>query len=80
MILALASVACRAGEEQSIDRQARKIIAKKCTGCHNDARIKAAFSAGKDMRVTRRRCRARGLSGNEQEVLGNYRKHSPQLK
>jgi uncharacterized membrane protein len=82
VILALASVACGAGEEQSIDRKAREIIVKKCTGCHSDAKIMAAFSAGKDMRAIQKEMQGRGanLSGNEQEVLGIYWKHSPQLK
>jgi hypothetical protein len=82
VILVLASVAYGAGGEQSTDSKAQEIIARKCTGCHGDARIKAAFTAGKDMRAIQQEMQGRGvkLTGSEQEVLGIYWKHSPQLK
>ena len=82
LILSLASVAYGVGEEQNIDSKAQDIIAKKCTGCHGDAKIKAAFTAGKDMQVIQKEMQGRGakLSGTEQEVLGIYWKHSPQVK
>ena len=80
--LALAGFAHGAGEGQNIDSKAMEIIAKKCTVCHGDARIKAAFTAGRDMGGIQREMQERGakLSGNEQEVLGIYWKHSPQVK
>ena len=82
LILSLASVAYGVGEEQNIDSKAQDIIAKKCTSCHGDAKIKAAFTAGKDMQVIQKEMQGRGakLSGTEQEVLGIYWKHSPQVK
>jgi hypothetical protein len=82
LILVLAGFAHGAEEGQYSDSKAQEIIANKCTVCHGEARIKAAFTAGKDMRLIQKDMQGRGanLSGNEQDVLGIYWKHSPQVK
>lgn len=81
MTLVFAASALGAGEGISIEKRAHDVIAKKCNGCHGEERIKAAFSAGKDMRAIQMDMQRRGakLSGSEQEVLGIYWK-KPQGK
>ncbi len=72
--LAIAAIAHGAGEGVSFEKKAHDVIAKRCTGCHGEERITAAFSSGKDMRAIQREMQRRGakLSGSEQEVLGIY--------
>lgn len=81
-IIALASAAHGAGEDIIFEKQAHEVIEKKCTKCHSEERIKAAFTAGKDMRAIQREMQRRGagLSGSEQEVLGIYWKKKPLAK
>ncbi|HZV81937.1 MAG TPA: hypothetical protein VFF53_07180 [Geobacteraceae bacterium] len=74
LILAVTAMAHGAGEGISFEKNAQDVISKKCTGCHGEERIKAAFSAGKDMRAIQMDMQRRGakLTGSEQEVLGIY--------
>jgi hypothetical protein len=82
LLLALALASPAVAAEKNVDHQAQEIIKKKCTSCHGEAKIKAAFAAGKDMRAIQKEMQRRGakLSGNEQDVLGIYWKQSPVLK
>lgn len=79
--LALATAAHGAGEGISIDKKAHAVIMKRCTKCHGEDRINAAYTEGKDMRAIQREMQRRGarLSGSEQEVLGIFWK-KPQAK
>lgn len=55
------------------DKKAQEIIARKCTGCHGESRIREAFSSGRDMRaVQKEMLRRAALSEKEQEVLGIF--------
>ena len=80
--IALSTVAHGAGEDISFERKANDVIAKRCTGCHGEERIRAAFDSGRDMRAIQMDMQRRGakLSGSEQEVLGIYWKKKPQPK
>jgi len=80
--IALATAAYGAGEDISIEKKAHDVIEKRCTKCHGEERIKAAFTSGKDMRAIQREMQRRGakLSGSEQEVLGIYWKKKPLAK
>jgi hypothetical protein len=72
--LAATQFAHGAGEGGSIEKKANAVIQKKCTACHGEERITAAFKAGKDMRAIQMDMQRRGakLSGSEQEVLGIF--------
>jgi len=72
--IALATAAHGAGDDISFEKKAHEVIEKRCTKCHGEDRIKAAFTAGKDMRAIQMEMQRRGakLSGSEQEVLGIY--------
>jgi uncharacterized membrane protein len=80
--LALSTDAHGAGKDVSFEKKAHDVITKKCTRCHGEERINAAFSAGKDMRAIQKEMQRRGagLSGSEQEVLGIFWKKKPQAK
>jgi len=79
VIIALAATVHGAGEEIGIEKKASYIIEKRCTGCHGEERIRAAFDSGRDMRAIQMDMQRRGakLSGSEQEVLGIYWKKKP---
>jgi len=80
--IALATAAHGAGDDISFEKKAHEVIEKRCTKCHGEDRIKAAFTAGKDMRAIQMEMQRRGakLSGSEQEVLGIYWKKKPLAK
>ncbi len=82
LAVALAAAASGAEQEISIEKKASYIIEKRCTGCHGEERIRAAFDSGRDMRAIQMDMQRRGakLSGSEQEVLGIYWKKKPQAK
>jgi hypothetical protein len=82
LILTLAGAAHGAVETKNIDKKAHDIIAKKCTGCHGEAQITAAFKSGRDMQTIQKDMQKRGakLSANEQEVLGIFWKKSQPVK
>jgi len=63
-------------------KKAHDIIQAKCTLCHTDKRIDAAFSANKDMAKIVREMEKRGarLNANEREVLGIYWNQNPLKK
>lgn len=69
-------------EAKGIGMKAHDIIELKCTECHSDAQINAAFTAGKDMNVIVKEMELRGakLSGNEKEVLGIFWKKKEVVK
>lgn len=81
-IIACATTVHGAGEELTIEKKANYIIEKRCTGCHGEERIRAAFDSGRDMRAIQMDMQRRGakLSGSEQEVLGIYWKKKPRAK
>jgi len=78
-IIVLAAAAHGADQEIGIEKKASYIIEKRCTGCHGEERIRAAFDSGRDMRAIQMDMQRRGakLSGSEQEVLGIYWKKKP---
>lgn len=71
-----------AEETRGIEMKAHDIIELKCTKCHSDAQINAAFTAGKDMDAIVKEMELRGakLSGNEREVLGIFWKKKESVK
>ena len=81
-LLAAANLFAAEAPGKDNDKKAHGIIKAKCTSCHGEAKINAAFSAGKDMKKIQLEMEKRGarLSGNEQEVLGIYWKKKPQAK
>jgi len=82
LTLALTAVASGAGEEQNLDKRANDIIRQRCTGCHGEERVKAAFKAGQDMKAIRRVMQGRGakLSPAEQDILDTYWKQKQQVR
>jgi len=82
LILVVAAVTSGAGEEQNLHSKANDIIRKRCTGCHGEERVKAAFKAGQDMKAIRRVMQGRGatLSPAEQDILDTYWKQKVQVK
>jgi len=81
MILAATGAAHASDNPNDNDRKAQEIIARKCTGCHGEAKIKAAFSSGRDMRAVQKEMLQRaGLSAREQEVLGIFWKKKQPVK
>jgi hypothetical protein len=81
MILAAVGAAHGTDNPNDNDKKAQEIIAKKCTGCHGEAKIKAAFSSGRDMRAVQKEMQRRaGLSAKEQEVLGIFWKKKQPVK
>jgi uncharacterized membrane protein len=82
MTLAVVPFAHGAGDGISIDKKAHDVIQKRCTKCHGEDRINAAFTEGKDMRAIQRDMQRRGarLSGSEQEVLGIFWKKKPRAQ
>jgi hypothetical protein len=79
LLLAITASVCWAGEPADNDKKAHDIIAKKCTGCHGEAKVTAAFKAGRDMRAIQKDMQKRGagLTGKEQEVLNIFWKQKP---
>lgn len=61
---------------------ARSIIDKNCTSCHESSKIEAALSTGKDMPAIQKEMEKRGarLNTNEREVLGIYWQQKPLKK
>lgn len=81
LIMALTGVA-HAAAPKNVDKKAHDIISKKCTSCHGEAQINAAFKAGKDMRAIQKDMQQRGakLSASDQEVLGIFWKQKSPVK
>ena len=82
LTLLFASAAFAAGEERTLEKKASDIIELRCTKCHTNAQINAAFTAGKDMNAIVEMMEKRGakLSGNEKEVLGIFWKKKEPAK
>jgi len=81
MMLAAVGAAHASDNPNDNDRKAQEIIARKCTGCHGEARIKAAVSSGLDMRAVQKDMQRRaGLSASEREVLGIFWKKKQPVK
>jgi hypothetical protein len=81
IILAAAGAAGASDHPTDNDTKAREIIARKCTRCHGEARIDAAFSSGRDMRAVQKEMQRRAaLSEKEQEVLGIFWKKKQPVK
>jgi hypothetical protein len=81
MMFAAAGAAHGSDNPNDDDSKAQEIIARKCTGCHGEAKIKAAFSSGRDMRAVQKEMQRRaGLSAREQEVLGIFWKKKQPVK
>lgn len=81
LMLSLAAAA-HGATAKNVDKKAHDIISKKCTSCHGEAQINAAFKAGKDMRAIQKDMQQRGakLSAGEQEVLGIFWKQKSPVK
>ena len=69
-------------ENKDAERKALDVIKKKCTGCHGEDRINAAFKAGRDMKVIQREMEKKGAKLNDQDksTLDFYWKQTPVLK
>lgn len=74
LTLLVSAAAQAAGEGKDVASKAQAIIELKCTKCHSDAQIEAAYRAGKDMGVIVKEMEKRGakLTSNEKEVLGIF--------
>lgn len=74
LVLTLCVAAAVQAEDKDLEKQASEIIELRCTKCHTNAQINAAFTAGRDMDAIVQQMEERGakLSGNEKEVLGIF--------
>ena len=81
-ILGGAALAFGAAESRDTDKKALDVIKKKCTGCHGEERIKAAFKAGRDMKAIQRKMENKGVKLNDEDksTLDFYWKQTPLLK
>jgi len=81
-ILGGASLAVGAVASKDADSKAHDVIKKRCTGCHGEDRINAAFKAGRDMKAVQREMEKKGakLSDQDKSTLDFYWKQTPLLK
>ena len=81
-ILGGATLAFGAAASKDADSKALDVIKKKCTGCHGEDRINAAFKAGRDMKAVQREMEKKGAKLNDQDksTLDFYWKQTPVLK
>lgn len=81
-ILGGAALAFGAAESTDADSTASNVIKKKCTGCHGEDRINAAFKAGRNMKAVQREMEKKGakLSDQDKSTLDFYWKQTPVLK
>jgi len=81
-ILGGATLAFGGAESKDADSKALEVIKKKCTGCHGEDRINAAFKAGRDMKAIQREMEKKGARLNDQDksTLDFYWKQAPLLK
>jgi len=81
-ILGGAALAFGAAESKDANSKAQDVIKKRCTGCHGEDRINAAFKAGRDMKAIQRRMEKKGvkLNDDEKSTLDFYWKLTPLLK
>jgi len=81
-ILGGATLAFGAAESKDAASKARDVIKKKCTGCHGEDRINAAFKSGRDMKAVQREMEKKGAKLNDQDksTLDFYWKQNPLLK
>ena len=81
-ILGGAAMAFGAAESKDADSKARDVIRKRCTGCHGEDRINAAFKSGRDMKAIQREMEKKGAKLNDQDksTLDFFWKQTPLLK
>ena len=81
-ILGGAALAFGAAESKDADSKAHDVIKKKCSGCHGEDRINAAFTSGRDMKAVQREMEKKGakLSDKDKSTLDFYWKQTPLLK
>ena len=81
-ILGGAALAFGAAESKGADSKALDVIKTRCTGCHGEERINAAFKAGRDMEAVQREMEKKGAKLNDEEksTLDFYWKQTPLLK
>jgi len=81
-ILGGAALAFGAAENKDADSKALDVIRKRCTGCHGEDRINAAFKAGRDMKAIQRQMEKKGakLSDEDKSTLDFFWKQTPLLK
>lgn len=81
-ILGGATLAFGAAASKDADSKAHDVIKKRCTGCHGEERISAAFKAGRDMKTIQREMEKKGAKLNDQDksTLDFYWKQTPVLK
>ena len=81
-ILGGATLAFGAAKSKDPQSKAHDVIRKKCTGCHGEERINAAFKAGRDMKAIQLEMEKKGakLDGREKSTLDFYWKQTPVLK
>ena len=81
-ILGGAALAFGGVESKDADSRAHDVIKKRCTGCHGEERINAAFKNGRDMKAIQREMEKKGAKLNDQDksTLDFYWKQTPLLK
>ena len=81
-VLGGATLAFGAADGKDSDKKAHAIIKQKCTGCHGEDRINAAFKAGRDMKTIQLEMEKKGakLSDKDRSTLDFYWKQTPVLK
>jgi mono/diheme cytochrome c family protein len=81
-ILGGAALAFGATESKDADSKTHDVIKKKCSGCHGEDRINAAFKAGRDMKAIQREMEKKGAKLNDEDksTLDFYWKQTPVLK
>ena len=81
-ILGGATLACGAVKGKNADSRAHDVIKKRCTGCHGEDRINAAYKSGRDMKAIQREMEKKGakLNDDEKSTLDFYWKQTPLLK
>jgi len=81
-ILGGAALAFGAAGNKDAESKANDVIKKRCTGCHGEDRINAAFKSGRDMKAVQREMEKKGAKLNDEEksTLDFYWKETPLLK
>jgi len=81
-LLGGATLAFGAAASTDAESKAHDVIKKRCTGCHGEDRINAAFKAGRDMKAIQRDMEKKGakLTDQDKSTLDFYWKQTPVTK
>jgi len=81
-LLGGASLAFGVAASTDADLKAQDVIKKRCTGCHGEERINAAFKNGRDMKAIQLEMEKKGAKLNDEDrsTLDFYWKQTPLLK